>query len=148
MAVKLSFDERNWLLKCYWKVDNVRVQRLWRVEFGTPPPARVTITRIRDEFEVDGTVQAVLKGRCGRRREVPLIRKRLMQSCRFLHDPERSHWSNVLARLLSRNSVFIEFCELRNGSLTFRDMSTFDVVVGTVLWQKVDILNMYRLKEV
>ena len=69
MAVKLSFEERKWLLKCYWKVENVvEVQRRWRVEFGTPPPTRVTITRIRDKFEVDGTVQDVLKGRCGRKR--------------------------------------------------------------------------------
>ena len=46
----------------------VGVQRRWRVEFGTPPPTRVTITRIRDKFEVDGTVQDVLKGRCRRKR--------------------------------------------------------------------------------
>ena len=45
----------------------VEVQRRWRVQFGTPPP-RVTITRIRDKFKVDGTVQDVLKGRCGRKR--------------------------------------------------------------------------------
>ena len=44
------------------------VQRRWRVEFGTAPPTRVTITRIRDKFEVDGTMQDVLKGRCGRKR--------------------------------------------------------------------------------
>ena len=23
MAVKLQFDERKWLLKCYWKVENI-----------------------------------------------------------------------------------------------------------------------------
>ena len=69
MAVKLSFDERMWLLKCYWRMENVvEVQRLWRVEFGTLPPTRVTITRIRDKFEVDEMVQDVLKGRCGRKR--------------------------------------------------------------------------------
>ena len=69
MAVKLSFDELKWLLKCYWKVKNVvEVQRGWGVEFGTPPLTRVTITRIRDKFEVVGTVQYVLKGRCGRKR--------------------------------------------------------------------------------
>ena len=68
MTVKLSFDERKWLLKCYWKVKNVlEVQRCWRVEFGTPPSTRVTITRIRDKFDVDGMVQDVLKGRCGRK---------------------------------------------------------------------------------
>ena len=60
MAMKLSFDERRWLLKCYWKVENVvEVQARWRVEFGTPPPTRVTITRIRDKFEVYGMVKGV-----------------------------------------------------------------------------------------
>ena len=60
MAVKLSFDEGKWLLKCYWKVENVvTVQRCWRVEFGTPPSTRVTITRIRVKFEVNETVQDV-----------------------------------------------------------------------------------------
>ena len=66
--MKLQFDERKWLLKCYLKVENVEVQRRWRLESSTPPPTRVTITRIRDKFEVDGTVQDVLKGRCGRKR--------------------------------------------------------------------------------
>ena len=37
------------------------------VEYDTPPP-RVTITKIRNEIEVDGTVQVMLKGRCGRKR--------------------------------------------------------------------------------
>ena len=48
----------------------VEVQRCWRVEFGTTPPTGITITRIRDNFEVDGTVQDVLKGRCGRKRSL------------------------------------------------------------------------------
>ena len=52
MVVKLSLDKREWLLKCYWKVENVVEAKLrWRVQFGTPPK-RVTITRIRDKFEV------------------------------------------------------------------------------------------------
>ena len=46
----------------------VEFQGRWRVEFATTPPTRVTITRIRDKFEIDGTVQDVLKGRCGRKR--------------------------------------------------------------------------------
>ena len=70
MAVKLSFDECKWLLECYWKGENaVEVQRRKRVEFGTPPPpTSVTIVRVWDKFEVDGTVQDVLKGWCGRKR--------------------------------------------------------------------------------
>ena len=68
MAVKLSLDEHKSFLMCYWKVEKVvEVQRRWRVKFGTPP-TRVTITRIRDKLEVDGTVQDVLKGRCERKR--------------------------------------------------------------------------------
>ena len=68
--MKLSFDERNWLLKCYWKVENVvEVQRRWMVEFGTPPPpTRVTVTRMRDKFEVYGMEQCALKCRCGIKR--------------------------------------------------------------------------------
>ncbi|KAJ4440381.1 hypothetical protein ANN_08522 [Periplaneta americana] len=67
MTVQLSLDERKWTLKCYWKVENVvEVQRRWRVEFGTQLPTRLPTSRIRDKFEVDRTVQDVLKGRCGR----------------------------------------------------------------------------------
>ena len=62
--MKLSFDERKWLLKCYWKVENVsEVQGRWKDEFGIPPPTRIKITRILEKFEVDGKVQVVLKGR-------------------------------------------------------------------------------------
>ncbi|KAJ4449617.1 hypothetical protein ANN_01020 [Periplaneta americana] len=63
MAVQLSFDECKRVLKCYCKVENVaEVQRRWRVEFGIQPP------RIQDKFEVNGTVQDMMKGRCGRKR--------------------------------------------------------------------------------
>ena len=44
------------------------VQRRWRVQFSTPPPTSVAITSTRDKYEVDGTVQGELKGRCGRKR--------------------------------------------------------------------------------
>ena len=97
MAMKLSFDERKWLLKYYWKVENVvEVQRRWRVEFGTPPQ-----TRIRDKFEVDGTVQDVLKGRCGRKRGST--------------DNNQSSDAVMQVKLVSRNPVLIEFRKLKNG---------------------------------
>ena len=113
MAVKLSFDERKWLLKCYWKVENVVVlQRRWRVEFGTPPP-RVTITRIRDKFEVDEPVQDVLKGRCERKRSSTDNESvdTVMQV--FARSPKKS-LCNVFMRLVSINPELIKFCELRN----------------------------------
>ncbi|KAJ4451389.1 hypothetical protein ANN_02851 [Periplaneta americana] len=49
-------------------VENVVEVQRRRVEFGTQPPTRLTITKVRDKFEVDETVQDVLKGHCGRKR--------------------------------------------------------------------------------
>jgi hypothetical protein len=64
--VNVTFELRKWS-KCYWKTANVtEVQRRWRNEFGTPPPTHVTVTKIRDTFEVDGTVLHVNSGRYGR----------------------------------------------------------------------------------
>ncbi|XP_036359276.1 uncharacterized protein LOC118763655 [Octopus sinensis] len=58
MAARLDFEERKFILKCYWKYENaVEVQRQFRREFNKEPPTRVTITRIRDKFEADGIVQ-------------------------------------------------------------------------------------------
>jgi hypothetical protein len=42
------------------------VQRRWKNKFGTPSPIRATVTKIRDKFELDGTVQNMKKGRSGR----------------------------------------------------------------------------------
>ena len=52
------------------------------LNFGTPPPTRVTITRIRDKFEVDGMVQDVLKVGA-KEREVPLAT--IQTVCRSVH---------------------------------------------------------------
>ncbi|KAJ4438493.1 hypothetical protein ANN_14438 [Periplaneta americana] len=41
-------------------LENVEVQRHWRVEFGTQPPARLTITRNRNKFEVE-SVDAIMQ---------------------------------------------------------------------------------------
>ena len=59
---RLSFEQRKFILKCYWKYENaVGVQRRFRRQFQTDPPSRLTIRRIRDKFEADGTVQNVNK---------------------------------------------------------------------------------------
>ncbi|XP_076308728.1 uncharacterized protein LOC143224177 [Tachypleus tridentatus] len=64
---KLSCEKRKFIVKCCWKCENVaEVQRRFRMEFQTDPPTRLTITRIRDNFETSGTVQDVHKGCCGR----------------------------------------------------------------------------------
>ena len=71
-----------------------------------------------------------------------------MQSCRFFARFPKKSLGQCSREIGIENSSFIEFCELKNGNLTFRYLSMFDVIVGSVLWQKVDILNMYGLKEV
>jgi hypothetical protein len=54
-TLRLSFSELKWLVKCYWKVENVvEVHQCSRVELDSPPPTRVIITRTRDKFEVVG----------------------------------------------------------------------------------------------
>ncbi|XP_076305614.1 uncharacterized protein LOC143222676 [Tachypleus tridentatus] len=59
---RLSFEKRKFILKCYWKCENVaEVQRRFRRELQTDPPTRLTITCIRDTFETNGTVQDVHK---------------------------------------------------------------------------------------
>jgi hypothetical protein len=52
--VNLTFEQRKWILKYYWKTENItQVQGRWRNEFGTPSPTLVTVTKIRDKFGVD-----------------------------------------------------------------------------------------------
>jgi hypothetical protein len=67
--VNLMFEQRKWLLKCYWKTENVtEVQRSWRSKFGKPPPPPVKVGNIRDKFQVSGPVQIVNKDRSGKPR--------------------------------------------------------------------------------
>ena len=129
----------------------VEVQRRWRVEFGTPPPTRVTITRIRDKFEVDGTVRDALKGRCGRKRSSidNNSADAIMQS--FARYPKKSLSQCSREIGIEKSSVHRIFNELSmifHWQQSRRYVTLFDIVVGRVLWQKVDILNMYGLKEV
>jgi hypothetical protein len=63
VLINLTFEQRKWILKCYWKAKNVtEVQRRWRNEIVIPPQTRVTVTKMRDKFEAGGTVQNVNKG--------------------------------------------------------------------------------------
>jgi hypothetical protein len=85
--VKLTFEQCKWILKCYWKTENVtEVQRRWRNEFGTPP-TQVTVTKISDKFEVDGTVRNVNKGRSGRPQRMMKV---LRQCYKPTHDLQGS----------------------------------------------------------
>lgn len=57
MPRKLSFDERKFVLKTYWKYENAQeVIRIWNNTFDTDPPSRLTIYQLRDKFEESGTL--------------------------------------------------------------------------------------------
>ena len=91
MAARLDFEERKFILKCYWKYENaVEVQRQFRREFNKEPPTRITITRIRDKFEADGTVQDVHKKRSGRPRTSTSPRKEERVLETFQRSPRKS----------------------------------------------------------
>ena len=61
-GARLSFEERKAVLKWYFKFEKIsEVQRQWQNEFGTQPPTCLTIARIRDKFEIDGTLGDVHK---------------------------------------------------------------------------------------
>jgi hypothetical protein len=56
-AERLPFEQRKIILKRYWKFENMcEVRKQWPREFATEPPTRLTMARIHDKFEDDGTV--------------------------------------------------------------------------------------------
>ena len=67
MATRLTSEEKKFILKCYWKHENaVEMQRQFRKMFQKEPPIGITISRIRDKFESDGTVENISKNHSGR----------------------------------------------------------------------------------
>jgi hypothetical protein len=68
----------------------VEVQRQWRREYGTDPPSRLTIARIRDKFELHGTVYDVHKGPSGRPRAATSDESSAAVLERFHSSPQKS----------------------------------------------------------
>jgi hypothetical protein len=62
----LIFEQREFILKWYWKFENIcEVQRQWSREFAADPATRLRISRIRDKYETGGTVRVVCVHRSG-----------------------------------------------------------------------------------
>ena len=79
------------MLKWYFKFENIsEVQRQWRNEFGTQPLTRLTIARIRDKFEIDGTVGDVHKASSGRPRTATTLATSATVLPQFTRSPQKS----------------------------------------------------------
>ena len=62
-----SFEQRKLILINLFKTNNkAEVRKLWRREFQSTPPSRLTISSFRDKFNNDGTIKNVNKGLSGR----------------------------------------------------------------------------------
>ncbi|XP_042225978.1 uncharacterized protein LOC121868990 [Homarus americanus] len=104
---RLSFEQRKLILKWYWKSENVcDVQRQWRREFTTEPPTRLTIARIRDKFEAEGTVQNMHKNRSGRRRSSTGEENAALVLQAFTQSPQKSVRHTARETGTSRASVY------------------------------------------
>jgi len=89
-GARSSFEERKAVLKWYFKFENIsEVQRQWWNEFGTQPPTRLTIARIRDKFEIDGTVGDVHKERSGRPRTATTLATSAAVLQQFTRSPQK-----------------------------------------------------------
>ena len=105
-GARLSFEERKAVLKWYFKSENIsEVQRQWRNEFGIQPPTRLTIARIGDKFEIDGTVGDVHKERSGRPRTATTLATSATVLPQFTRSPQKSVKQCSRKTGFSRSSV-------------------------------------------
>ena len=57
MPCKLTLEERKFILKRYWKIENAQdVIRNWNHYFNTDPPTRLAIYKLRDKLDDTGSV--------------------------------------------------------------------------------------------
>ena len=85
-AGNLSIELRRWILKQYWKTENVeRVRTAWEAAFNTQPPTRLKMYRIRDKFDATGSVANAPKS--GRPRTSMTEENEMRDSTTFVNSP-------------------------------------------------------------
>jgi len=105
-GARLSSEEPKAVLKWYFKFENIsEIQRQWRNEFGTQPPTRLTIARIRDKFEIEGTAGDVHKERSGRPRTATTLATSVAVLQQFTRSPQKSVKQCSRETGVSRSSV-------------------------------------------
>ena len=103
---QLSFEERKFVLRCYWKTENAtEVQCRFTSEFAKPPPTRRTIACIRDKFEADGTIQNINKKHSGQPRTSTSPGKELQVQETLLRSPQKSLRQTARETHMSKDSV-------------------------------------------
>ena len=89
MADNLTKDQPKWILKKYWKTENVeKIRQKWAENFDTPPPSRQTIYRIRDKFDETGSICNAPKS--GRPVSVTTQENEMLVSQAFTNSPQKS----------------------------------------------------------
>jgi len=89
MAGNLSIEQRELILKQYWKTENAeRVSTAWVEAFNTSPPTGLTIDRIRDKFDATGSVTNAPKS--GRPRTSMREENEMRVVMTFVNSPENS----------------------------------------------------------
>ena len=89
MAGNVSTEQRKWILKQYWKIENAEwVRTAWVEAFNTPPPTRLTIYRIRDKFDATGSVANAPKS--GRPRTSMTEENEMRVAMTFVNRPKKS----------------------------------------------------------
>ncbi|KAI8740983.1 Protein of unknown function DUF4817 [Biomphalaria glabrata] len=104
--LRLSFEARKQIIKWYWKFENVAaVRRQCRREYGTEPPSRLTITRLRNKFEICVTVCDVHKGRSRRPRTATIDESTSAFLELFQRSPQKSSRQAARESDVSASSV-------------------------------------------
>ena len=110
----LTLEQRKWILKSYWKHENAGdVRRHWTQTFHTDPPTRVTIYKIRDKFDADGTVAT--KKKSGRNKTSSTEENEMLVALIFVNSPKKSTRRASLELLipkvgcLSTNEISMSF---------------------------------------
>ena len=100
----LTLEQRKWILKSYWKHENAGdVRRHWMQTFHTDPPTRVSIYRIRDKFDTDGTVAN--KKKSGRNKTSTTEENEMQVALTFVNSPKKSTRRASLELSIPRTSL-------------------------------------------
>ena len=92
------------ILKTYWKHENAGdVRRHWMQTFHTDPPTRVTIYKIRDKFDTDGTVAN--KKKSGRNKTSSAEKDEILVALTFVISPKKSTRGASLQLSIPRTSL-------------------------------------------